>query len=247
VFLKAGLFPQIVSRDEVPRYIQALEDADRGDLSALTQFFVQGQLARFNQALNIAEDVNQPSKTIQLAIQSIKDTTSQRKRERNQSLLSVLQTADELVELGVNKIEETVDQLQEAGLSARVARSEKDTSHHYRTQIVGFAKKHGYFADTSKYRSWIRVVFETTPRTQFLLHFHSRGFEFLGVVVCAALLEVIDPSDVVDGPASREVIDIVTEPFEFYSTDTHEEAKNRFMSWLDETIALGLAQVQRFL
>ena len=43
MFIKAGWFPVVVTRDDRPRYIDALEVADEGDLRSLISFFVDLQ------------------------------------------------------------------------------------------------------------------------------------------------------------------------------------------------------------
>jgi Fic family protein len=49
VFIKAGWFPVIVKRDHKPRYIEALETADKGDLKPLVALFVS-----FSRSINSA-------------------------------------------------------------------------------------------------------------------------------------------------------------------------------------------------
>ncbi len=246
VFLKAGLFPVIVTRDEVDKYIGALEDADSGNLKPLVAFVVKGQLKRFNQALDLADDVSKTTETVSLAIQSIADTLKKREEERQKSHLSFLDNLDHLVLACVRRLESTRIELKTAGLESFVDQSGKTTDYYFRGQIVSFAKSHGYYADTSTYRAWARIRFSTDPRTQLIVHFHCRGQEFSGVGLAAGILEIVD-APAGDEAAKRESVDLGKEPFSLYSPETLEQAEERLMLWLEETLSMSLAQVQRLL
>lgn len=246
VFLKAGLFPLIVVREEQGRYIEALETADGGDLSLLIAYFVESQLQRFDQALNLASDVqDETAGTLGLAIESIGDALKKREQEKLAARRRLLKNADSVLDTALEVMKSTADKLESQGLGAYAVRNEHHNDFHYQGQAIGFARARGYYADTGTFRGWARLLFETKPATQFLLHLHARGPE-LGVIVGAAVLEVIEVSQE-DGPAHREAIDIVLKPFEFYSTETLDQVERRFKPWLEETLTLALAQVARFI
>lgn len=245
VFLKAGLFPLVVLRDDVGKYIDALESADAGDLTALVEFFVRGQLQRFDQALNLAQDVVEQAGTLGLAIQGIGDRLKQREEERLAKQKELLTNADGLVSIAEEQMVTTAGQLVEQGLGAFATRNTDSNDFHYQGQAIGFAREHGYYADLGTYRGWARLKFDTSPHTQLLVHFHARGRD-LGVIVGAAIFEIIQAPDD-EGPALREQIDVTLEPFEFYSTESFDQIKARFRPWMNQTLTLALAQVQRLL
>ncbi|MBV9038095.1 MAG: Fic family protein, partial [Acidobacteriaceae bacterium] len=58
IFIKAGWFPVVVTRDDRTRYIDALEIADQGDLHPLVEFFVDVQKRSLFQATQAAADVS---------------------------------------------------------------------------------------------------------------------------------------------------------------------------------------------
>jgi hypothetical protein len=246
IFLKSGLFPLVVSRDETGKYIDALEQADAGNLAHLVDYFAKNQLQRFDQALNLAEEVQaEAGGTLGLAIEAIGDLLKKREEERKAAQKKLLQNADKLISEADDRLHETAMKLKGQGLNADSDRNSLQNDYFYQSQAIKFAKDHNYYADMGSFRGWARLRFETSPRTQLLLHFHARGRD-LGVVVCAAVFEIIESAQD-EGPAHRESIDIVLEPFEFYSTDTLDQAKARFKPWLEETMTLALAQVARFI
>jgi len=246
VFLKAGLFPLIVTRDDQGKYIETLELADAGDLGPLVSFFVDNQLLRFDQALNLASDVQaEGAGTLGLAIESIGDALKKRESERLAAQKRLLSNAELVLESGLEFLQVTAQKLKLQGLDSYAVQNDQHNDFHYQGQAIGFAKAHGYYADFGSFRGWARLLFETKPATQFLLHFHARGRD-LGVIVGAAILEIIEYSQE-DGPAHREAIDIVLKPFEFYSTESLDQIQRRFKPWLEETLTLALAQVAKFI
>ncbi len=57
IFIKAGWFPVIVTRDNRERYIDALEVADEGDLRSLFAFFVNLQKRSLFRLMQVATDI----------------------------------------------------------------------------------------------------------------------------------------------------------------------------------------------
>jgi hypothetical protein len=245
VFLKAGLFPVIVTRDETQVYIGALEAADAGDLNPLIDYFVRGQLKRFDMALNLVEQSAQQN-TVKQAIASIKDTIVNRERAHIEKVYSVLSTGDDLLRKAEEIFEETAADLSRAGLAAFVVRSADATDHYFNAQVIRFARANNYFADTRTYRAWVQLKMQTKPSSHLILHFHSRGKDFLGVLVCAPIFEIVETGRKGE-PASRESVEIAMEPFQVLYTENRAAAEVRFRGWLEETITLALAQAQRFL
>lgn len=55
VFIQARWFPLVLTRDDRPTYISALEDADKGDLSNLINLFAKSQKLAFIRSLGLSE------------------------------------------------------------------------------------------------------------------------------------------------------------------------------------------------
>jgi prophage maintenance system killer protein len=68
VFLRAGWFPVVVTRDDKVRYIDSLEEADDGELRSLIALFVDIQKRALFQATKVAADVQPPAETVEAAI-----------------------------------------------------------------------------------------------------------------------------------------------------------------------------------
>lgn len=244
VFIQAGLFPVVISRGEMrDRYICALEAADSGSLKPLVDIFAETQQARFDRALNIVDELSKPAASVELAVQALKSKFNAKRDEFTQMQRRVFELSDAL-ETEAGKRFESVRQML-SPIDARVSRSTKDTSHYYRQQVVELAKQYDYFANTTDYRAWTRLLIESDPAAQLLLSFHVRGYDFTGVMMCSPLFELIFASGGDGVPNDRTQIGVTDRPFEFYFTEKVEELRPRFSVWLDETIALALAQFQR--
>src|SRR5271156_4089351 len=57
VLAEGGLFPVVLNRDDRPRYIEALEQADAGDLKPLVSLWCSLESREITRALSIADDV----------------------------------------------------------------------------------------------------------------------------------------------------------------------------------------------
>ncbi|MDF5727958.1 MAG: Fic family protein [Rhizonema sp. PD38] len=57
IFIKAGWFPLVINRDLRNEYIDALEEADKGNLTSLVNLFAKIQKKAFVKALSLSENV----------------------------------------------------------------------------------------------------------------------------------------------------------------------------------------------
>jgi hypothetical protein len=244
VFIKAGLFPLVINRDEqYGRYVEALRKADYGDLRPLIAVFAEAQQMRFDRALNLADDLTQPAKTVELAVEAFKARRVASAAQVAAKQKKVFDTALMLQSAARERFEAVCDML--SPIEARVTESKEDTSHYYRQQVIEAARSCGYFANTTVYRSWVRLLIEGDSAAQMLLSFHGRGSEFAGVMVCAPVFELLFKPNGEGTPSERTQIVVTDRPFEFYFTERPDEVRRRFGAWLDETISLALAQLQR--
>jgi Fic family protein len=252
IFIKAGLFPLVINRDQNFRqYIDALRAADDGDLGPLVNVLAQAQLLRFDRALNIADDLAAPAKTLESAIANFKAKRSERAEEVATAQQTVFKIADGLRRVATQRLTTVVDMLKP--INSTVTESDVNTNHYYRGQIIEAARGFQYYANTTVYSSWVKLIVHGEKdggAAQLLLSFHGRGSEFAGAMVCAPVFELIyrtmsdvDSSDRV--PNERKQIEVTDRPFEFYFTESLEQIEPRFRVWLDETLTLALSQLQR--
>jgi Fic family protein len=105
VFIKAGWFPVVVTRDDRTRYIDALEIADKGDLQPLVEFFVDVQKRSLFQATQAAADVF-PVNNVDEAVASIRKVLVGPGRSLDpQNWLHSKQIADYLMNIALQRFQ----------------------------------------------------------------------------------------------------------------------------------------------
>ena len=249
VFLRAGWFPLLVTRDDLVAYIRALEAADQGDLAPLVDLFAARQRRAFVQGLSISHDVLRERAHEKEIVESATRILERRRREYQSR---VYQTAQALHQVTVERFQQTATEVR--GSVQRVDRSYDARESHaehgaatdswHRFQIVGCARALGYFANMSSYRSWVLLVIKTEDRAEILLSFHGIGREALGVLGCSAMAYRREPTD--SGHTRVDQLQPLSEEiFEFTYVELVEDVKKRFARWLDAVLISGLSFWQR--
>ncbi len=250
VFIKAGWFPLVITRDGREEYIAALEKADQGDLRPLVVVFGKLEKAAFLQALSLSEQVLE-DQSLWSILNSVADKLAVRRDAELQRFQGVFEVSAQLEELCASEMVQVESQLrQKLGEESRalvvsVERSQENTNHFFRRQIITVARRLGYFADTRTYRSWVRLrIGETSGEQQqmnLVVSFHALGRDFLGVMAASAFVEFRDRGEdgetAVDGPHLA-----CSEAFQFTYLEPAAGVVVRFRAWLHQAILLGLDQ-----
>ena len=248
VFVKAGWFPVVVRNEGRQRYLDALELADDGNLRELVELFASLQKEEFLKALSIARDVLRSVR----AEQAIKAVRAQLQRRRDALIKeweAARDIAHKLREAAENRLHEVSTELQRemqtllhnAAFFVDGATDHGDQSHYFGWQIVEAAKKFGYYANRDTYRSWARLVMENTDadRTELVVAFHGLGHEFQGVLACAAVCFQRSATEA----GERQVTSgerVSDEMFQINYKEPMEEAKSRFLDWLEPSLIRGV-------
>ena len=127
-----------------------------------------------------------------------------------------------------------------AGHDIYVDTAEDDSkrSFYHRRQIVETAKKFDYYANTSVYRAWVRLVLKTQDQAEVLISFHGMGFEFRGILVASMCFF---RRDITDG--EKEIHDLVAvsdSQFQFSYKENSDEVLKRFSGWIDKNMTTAL-------
>lgn len=248
VFLRSGWFPLLIHRDDREAYIDALEAADSGDLSALLLLFSRAEKRAFNNALSLSENVLLEHDPLGQIISAATDRLGARRHEgvrqvqaKAFELAGQLETVaeDQMRALGSdlrNKLQD-IDQR----YVALAERSNAENDSWFKKQVVDLARQLGYYADTRTYRSWVRLKIIEDRRTEIVLSFHSLGSTFVGVMAVSAFLEHRDKSEdgetAMDGPYR-----LCAEVFQFSHLESGDTVVKRFKEWLNEVLLAGLNQ-----
>ncbi len=245
VFIKSGWLPLVVRDTRRDEYINALEQADEGDLKSLVSLFSSLLKQEFVTALGIAREVEQFRK-VDLRIKSIGERLAKSRDALEQEWDAALRSAHELQGLAKRRLERIQSLLQnqlaesEFTIFVNDATDNSANSHYFRSQIVATAKELKYFANTKAYRSWVRLVIKDGNQGILLIAFHGIGHEFRGVLACSATWFRRVP--VGDGETETEgETPVCKEVFQINYKESLQDAKVRFKDWLEAAIEKGLA------
>lgn len=112
-------------------------------------------------------------------------------------------------------------------------------SHYFRWQIIETAKALQYFVNTREYSAWTRIVLRTQTQSEILISFHGTGYEYRGILACSACYFQREETE----SGAREIVDLTplsTEVFQINYLESEDEAKQRFIDWLEDILVKGL-------
>lgn len=245
IFIKSGWFPLVVRNRERDKYIDALEEADRGDLASLIRYFTDLQKDEFVKALSIAQEVLKSTRAEE-AIEAVRRKLQRRKDSLMQEWEAARDTADLLCEKARERLQEVSDTLNRdmkgvfdhPYFHVNHALNEDSKSHFFRHQIVETAKELRYFANTQTYRSWAQLIMKNTNRSDLLILFHGIGREFQGVIGCSACwFQKIENEE---GGETFDVKPVADRVFQINYKENRAQTEERFRPWLEESIVRAI-------
>ena len=248
VLIRANWFPLVISdtRGERGAYLDALAAADSGDLGPLVELFATTQKQAFVQALGIARRVLRPQKVDQV-IAAAKAQLEEREENFREAWQHAIHTANFLRQTALARFgeisgllsKETGRFFQDPYFYPDTNETIEDRSHYFGRQIIDTAKQLGYYANTSEYRAWSRLLLLTGSRAEIILSFHGLGREFHGVLaVSAFFLRRVQTEE-----GEREIADftpLTDEIFQINYREPEEDAEARFRDWLEDILLQGL-------
>ncbi len=249
IFLRAGWFPLVINRDLRNEYIDALENADNGNLASLINLFSKVQKKAFLKALSLSENVlSDDSKPLKQVISAGIERLKARKEQQIQQMqLQAFALAGKLEDIAEENFGEVAFALSkelkklEEGYFSDVKRSDENNDYWFRQQIIQTAKMLEYYADARTYRSWVRLKIKEDRQTEIILSFHALGFEFLGIMAASAFIEYRDRTEGQEVTSDIPRI-LCSEVFQFSYNEQEDAVVQRFKSWLDDVLLVGLEQ-----
>ena len=252
VLVKDGLFPLVITRNDKTRYLTALEKADHGDLKPLVELITKSQKEQFFKATKITEELLR-EEDVQAALLGLRRASEKIAAEKYETLKEVFEFAriieDEIDERLKVIVHEVSDALKRVTFDARavVRRSNPNTDHYFRAQIVQTARDQiGYYANTSVYRSWISMNLIWTRRGQLVFAVHGIGEPFNGSLICAPFLEFKDYDDSDDErQLTATIVPVDDEGFVFFYNENIDRILDRFRSWRENVLRIALRELSQ--
>jgi hypothetical protein len=204
--------------------------------------------------------VLQTTERIPQLIASIAEQYQKHRQEHDDRVFAVAeqlqQTAQEAMATYAGRMQ---TQFQQSGLpmEVKVTASDPQTMYWYQGDVVKTAIKLRYWANLMRPRLWVRLRVNDLTRiaasgAEIVISFHYLGKETRGVMIASAFLNILhngsaaveDEEERVNGDNFRETYTIVTEGFTLTYADASrsEEKQREFRPWLEQAIAVGLAE-----
>lgn len=270
--IRAGMFPLVVLNEERDDYLDALQAADRGDLSPLILRFAQWQKRYFVKALGIAGQVRDEFRREKIAaewsrrdapaesafkeqIGSLAEFLALKGRQKQMALAeqhqAAIKTAETLHDLARGRLQQAAAQiteiLGETGAAwADAAADGDERGHFYRHQIAQTAKQREYYANTEVHRAWARLVLQLADqRAMLLLSFHGIGIPYRGIIACAASFVMRRRAGGGESKwREQDPIPLGDGVFQINYREEQAQAAKRFAPWLDQVVQAALARAR---
>lgn len=249
VFISAGWFPLVVTRDDRLSYLEALEVADANGLATLVELFASRQKKAFVAALSIAREVTRESQRLDQQLAAISEMFTRRDQDHPTTLEGAKDLARTMWTRAVTRFEELARQL-ELSMSAPAKNrrafvdyaSDHDTNRRtwHRWQIRQAARKLGYVAGLRDFACWVRLGIETeSGRSEILLALHDIGSEYRGVV--GGSLSFYRRQESADGERHAVDVQAVSDDLlQINYKDSADAVAQRFDRWLDRGLVRAL-------
>ncbi|MCD8140567.1 MAG: Fic family protein [Planctomycetaceae bacterium] len=256
VFIKKGLFPLLITRDDRHKYLDALGEADLGNLGPLVDLFGLIQRRSLLQALSISEDVLAGRRSIRGIIAAAGEQLfARRQEERNTQMRNLSAVIESLTELARQRLDDLAVEMKETLGKFEpnfFARADScgpggEKRHYFTRQIISIAKHYDYFANFKDAASWARLIITSPEKYRLIISFHGVGQRFSGAGVCIAFWEQESTDN--DGDHDFVALDkpsmLMDEPFQFSCLSNIQEVRQPFLHWLENVVTLGLGMWQR--
>ncbi len=257
VFIKANNFPLVVRDTDRKAYIAGLEEADKGDLGPLIQYFARRQKASILKALGLEQQVSQAgrSKAIIASTLTLLKNKAQEIDDRVEQVYVKAQAIHQKAWGYLEKLKEDLDQplaevtpfgKERYHVTLHDADNQSSEGHYFRHQIISLAKEFDYYANLNTYKSWLRLSIRTDINFEIVLSFHGYGPGKTGIIVASVFSAVRIPRE----EGGTEVVDTraaCTDHFQFNYAEPDDSIFERFSDWLEDSISIGLAEWSRHL
>jgi Fic family protein len=225
-FIKEGWFPVVVTREDRPRYIDALEVADDGDLRSLIAFFVDVQKRALFQATQAAADVLQV-RTVDEAIAAAKRVlTGPGKKLDPRVWLIAKDNAARLMEIARKRVDQVCRSMQKEIGKERpdFQFGVRDSSTYVPENLVG------YKPNTEEFEQGYALSIRRQNLMEIGVNAHAIGSKFRGLIGIAV---VVRRWDLHFEAASKE-------SFQVNYAEPYESTERRFRPWLEGSLVNAL-------
>lgn len=261
VLVKEGYFPLHIRRDDREAYLDALEQADAGQLETfiklLSHRLRQDLLSAVSDAAKAAAEQMPAADTDSRTRDVAALIAARRQRHRAEMLeqrRQVNQVAEALLPRMVHAIETRLGEAKGEFDALRVpfawrvdsGGSHDDRGYYWQHQIVQTARRLDYWANQQENKYWIRSDLTLDEdRLRMIVSLHHYGLPVSGIMAVSAFAELLhrasaDDHGVEQQQVDRELVDCIDSEFTFNEADAGPQLRRDLESWLDDALAVTL-------
>jgi Fic family protein len=253
ILLRADLLPLVVDRDLRVEYIDALQAADDGDLSALTSMFARLERAAILQALSVDVDAEiSHERTLTAAvIESLADKFGRRRQAKEAELRRVNTVAlalrgrtRQIIEQAFTQLAKPLADPTEPEIHVSDGGPDRGNAHWYKYEVVKSANEAGKYANFTEDHYFVKgSIRAERERLVFVVSLHHVGRELSGIMEATAFakLESYEHSDEREY-VSQDFFLCSLEPFVFTHGTEASEVAASFTRWLDTALAIAIKE-----
>ncbi len=267
--VRKNFLPIVITRDDRPAYIAALEEADAGDLSLVVRLLVRLERKTLLKALSVEHGHVPHVDTIDEVIGFYSDKFRMKQREREAELRSVQDVALRLRECAEIVLDDETERI--AGqLGERMGwvvepqlllgGPEEGNEYYYRREVVETGKDAGHWINFQEPRYFVRATLRKTesvdvasqrsPTMVFVVSIHNIGYGLTGVMAATSFVRFAYPNQPAsedahasaDEGTERDSKICSDEPFLLTVADKADVAKleSRFETWVTNGLSVAL-------
>lgn len=230
LFIKAGWFPVVVTRDDREEYIDSLEVADEGDLSSLVSFFVRAQRRAIGMA-TWASPNSRPIKTVSEAIAAARNMPLAGKNPAPSVWVNAKNIADKLMSFAETRLEETKKTLEnEIGQAKILVELSFSGLCFPELLLLPYVPNISVYHQARALSIEIPAASSFPSRSHFQIDAQAMGSQFRGLIGFVAVFI----------SSSGNIRKISKEPFQTQHAESYESAERRFRPWLEESLVNAL-------
>ena len=259
---KEKYLPIVISRDDRTQYLDALESADAGDLSAFVSLIVQLERRTILEALGEPEPIAD-SGIVDQVVDHIIEQIKRQNHDRQSQMRSVNNLAYALRSNAISNLTSRADQIcqrfNQAGMTVSRAIDRGgpgDKEYWYRAEVIQTAQEAQHWANLNESRFFAKLSINPeeqfrTARLIFVISLHHVGQQLTGIMAATAFAQIrhFGEPDAVElsEHTSPDFRNCTVDPFTFTWQDDAESVSPRFIAWVEERLSIALRHWSEFI
>ncbi len=245
IFIKFGYFPFTVLREEAKvKYIEALEEADKGKPQRLVNYFAEVQKRNIQKALNLKEVSSTSLAEMQKLFAERIDHLKQEKEEQKLKLETYRQATFDFCFEVLGRLKQNLEAQINGNAQISIYSSsfnEPTTPSYFHQEISAYAQKYSYYFNGTLPQAWLayKIKLSQSKEYQLAIHIHHYGYG-TSTLAIGALLE-FEGKDI--SGLDFKTVPLTIPPHVIAIDDNLINKQKNIEVFLENALATALAQI----